>query len=109
MRRVLGDFHSCLCFVCWGLIFVQLDTDSVLTCALNVREYHTHGTSVKHPLNETIAALMRDSDEWSNACEMADIAEIACLSKRQPGMFEIDKERVETGMSSRLNDLRTCR
>lgn len=49
------------------------------TCILDVGKYHTHRTAIKYPLDESITALMRYTYERRNACQMPNIAKVACL------------------------------
>lgn len=67
-----------------------------------MRKYNAHGTAIQHALDESISALVGDSDERRDSELEARRAVSTGVVDREARVFQVDKERVETAVLCEL-------
>lgn len=75
------------------------------TNCMDVRNDHTHCTSIQHLLDEPVATLVWHTDKRRDPCLDGSDAQLADVTDRQDAMFHIDEERVVASCATYLHDL----
>jgi hypothetical protein len=73
-----------------------------------MREDHAHCTSVQDSLDETVSALIWYPDKRRDPCQKTCGTELTCIIYGQSGVFQINEEGVETGLTGDLNHCCRC-
>lgn len=69
-----------------------------------MRHNNAHGANVQDLLYESIATLVRDAHEWSNARGIGSYTELVCVFDGQRSVLKIDEQRVVSRCFGDMND-----
>ena len=76
------------------LVLIEAEPWGKITDSTYMREYDSHGTTIKNSLHEPVTALVWHTDEWRDSREERCRTQPTHVLDGKDGVFKINKYRI---------------